>query len=366
MSGDLKEPALFLGLMSGTSVDAIDAALVSISNDGEIRLFEHHTHEWPHALRCSLRDLPSAPPPSWAEWMRLDRLVAEEHANAAMALLEMAPAPPSVVGFHGQTVFHAPDEANTLQIGSPAHLAARVGIPVVADLRRADMARGGQGAPLAPFFHAAAFNDNSATRGVLNLGGIANLSVLNGTAGVTAGFDCGPANALMDHWVQSRFGKEFDNEGRFASSGRIDQSLLQRLHEDPYFALPTPKSTGREYFSPGWLAKRLHGNEDAHDVLRTLLEFTAVSIRDAVMEYELDEIILAGGGAKNRLLVERLSDLLAPCQLRRTSEFGWPDQAIEAGLTAWLAAQHFYRNTLDGKRITGAYPASIAGAFYPS
>lgn len=353
--------------MSGTSVDAIDA--VAIEVNAELRpekLIAHITHAWPDGLQALLKGLPLQTPPSWSDWLSLDTNIAAEHAQAVTSLLEspqLNNAKIEGIGFHGQTIFHAPDSANTLQLGSPAHLAAATGLPVVADFRRADMAAGGQGAPLAPLFHEVVFSAGNAITAVINLGGIANISVLKQGRAI-AGYDTGPANGLMDGWCTTHFACPYDEGGQRARHGRVLPNLLAALLSDPYFQRSHPKSTGREYFSAAWLDHHLTGTENPLDVLRTLLELTVVSVADAAREQRVDKVVVVGGGSANPFLLERLAEELSPTPIFSSESQGWPAQAVEGALIAWLAARCRHRTPSDCTRITGATIPMVLGAYY--
>ncbi len=359
---------IWLGLMSGTSVDSIDAVALQVGADMlPQQLLAHISHEWPQNVQRELQRLPSAPPPSWEQWLSLDVEVAAQHA-LAVNTLRMSPALSRKticgVGFHGQTIFHAPASGNTLQLGSPAHLAAATGLPVVADFRRADIALGGEGAPLGPLFHEALFGPLAKQVAVLNLGGIANISVIeNGQ--VVAGYDTGPANGLMDAWCQQHFGCAYDAGGQRARSGNVLPTLLATLLADPYFHQAYPKSTGREYFNAAWLGKHLRGDESANDVLRTLLELTVQSVADALKHHLTRRLVLVGGGSANHFLVERLGLELSGTRIETSDALGWPSQAVEGGMFAWLAARCQHKIPSDCTRITGANAPTILGAWYP-
>lgn len=359
--------AIWIGLMSGTSVDAIDAVALRIPNDGKPALVHSITHAWPLDLQAILREAPLRPPQTWTKYLELDRRVAEEHATAVLTLRKQLAKECAIaaVGFHGQTLFHAPQQSNSLQLGSPAHLAAQCRLPVIADFRRADLARGGQGAPLAPLFHSALWSQDGARIGVLNLGGIANLSILNGSQ-IVAGFDTGPANGLMDAWCQGRFQCDFDRGGQIAQQGNVIPELLRNLLAEPYFAEKAPKSTGRESFSLPWLHKHLTEQHDDRDVLRSLLELTVRTITDSTRAYAIEQLVLVGGGAANHFLVSRLRQELPAIDIHLSSDFGWPTNTIEAALFAWLAERHCQRQPVNCPPITGAYDRAVLGAYYPA
>lgn len=361
-------PPVWVGLMSGTSVDGIDA--VAIQVDPALHpaaLVAHHTHPWPAELQAALKGLPLQPPASWTEWMALDVKIARAHADAVRDLLSspsMAGGQPVAgIGFHGQTIFHAPEHANTLQLGSPAHLASATGLPVFADFRRADMAAGGQGAPLAPLFHEAVFGSPRKTVAVLNLGGIANISIIeNGRC--IAGYDTGPANGLMDGWCAQHFDCAYDAEGQHARQGQVLPELLNRLLADPYFSRSHPKSTGREYFSERWLDAQLVHTENPRDVLRTLLELTVSTVATAACQHGLQELFVVGGGSANPFLMERLAMAMPDITIRQSDDVGWPPQAVEGAMIALLAARCESGVASDCTKITGASRPTILGARY--
>ena len=364
---------LYIGLMSGTSVDAIDVALVDFgSKDPQLI----HTLSAPinAALREQITDLCLPGDNEIDKLGQLDIELGRQFAHAVHALLASANIPPSsvkAIGSHGQTVRHRPPKADgepgyTLQIGDPNTIAELTGINTVADFRRRDMAAGGQGAPLAPAFHAALFGSEQHRRAIINIGGMANITpLIKGVA--TQGFDSGPGNVLMDGWIQQQQGKSFDKDGAWAASGTIKKNLFSRLNSHPYLALASPKSTGREAFNSDWLSEQLKG-EDAADVQATLLEFTAQTITSEVlsMSQVIEEVFICGGGAYNQTLMTRLKQLLAPRRVASTSELGIAPEWVEAVAFAWLGQQTL--NNLNGNipAATGASRACILGAIYPA
>ena len=363
---------LFIGLMSGTSMDAIDAALVDFSGPHP-QLIESRSTPLPAALRERLEALVH---PDWrgtlAELGQLDAQLGEAFADAACRLLEQAELTASAVtaiGSHGQTVFHAPAGALgfSIQIGDPNRIAARTGITTVADFRRRDIAVGGQGAPLVPAFHRAVLQDPVKNRVILNLGGIANITCLPADpAGAVIGFDTGPGNTLLDAWIRRHRDQPFDADGAWAASGNTIPALLTRLLADPYFALPAPKSTGRELFHLHWLDTTLDPSWAPADVQATLLELTAVSIAEAITRHCLaDEVIVCGGGSRNTQLMARLSTLLPAAEVKPSDACGVPAQWMESMAFAWLA-----RETLNGRAgnlpsVTGAQQAVVLGGIFP-
>lgn len=358
----------YVGLMSGTSLDGVDAALVDFGGNPPVVLAHVH-HPFPAALRTELLSLNGAGHDELARAAACANELARRYAAAVGEALASAAVPARdvrAIGCHGQTVRHRPDAGYTLQLGNAALLAELAGARVVADFRSRDVAAGGQGAPLAPAFHAAVFGDRSEDRAVLNLGGIANLSWLP-VAGDILGFDSGPGNCLMDLWTQSQRGKPFDEDGAWAGGAQHDPALLARLLAEPYFTLPPPKSTGRDLFNESWLRARLPGAHDAQRVQATLLELTARSVADALRRScaGARRLIICGGGVRNRKLMDRLGELLAPLAVETSERYGIAPSLVEAVAFAWLA-----RRTLQGMpgnlpSVTGARGARVLGAVYP-
>ena len=366
----MPETALYLGLISGTSADAIDAALVDFS-DGQPRCLASSATAYAPDLRAQILDLALARQAASFDVVgELDVAIAEAFAAAANALIAKAGVDRDqirAIGSHGQTLWHRPYAKHpfTVQLGDPNVIAERLRITTVADFRRRDIAAGGQGAPLAPAFHAACFAAADEARAVLNLGGIANLTLLVPNAPVR-GFDTGPASALMDAWCATQTGASFDDGGEFAASGEVDTALLARLLADPYFALPAPKSTGRETFQMHWLRERLRGDEVPADVQATLLQLTAHSIAQALSREcpQAARVIVCGGGVHNPRLMQALQTLVAPVRLETTAAYAVDPDYVEAIAFAWLA-----RETLEGRpgnrpEVTGARGARVIGAIY--
>jgi len=364
---------LHLGLISGTSADGIDVALVRFAEAAAPQLIAARTAAFAPALREEILALSQA-----ALAIDLDRVGRLDHrlgvafADAALALLDTAGVDASqvaAIGSHGQTLRHAPsgDAPFTWQLGDANLIAERTGIATVADFRRRDVAAGGQGAPLMPAFHAAMLGASQHDQAVLNLGGIANLTLL-GRDGALLGFDTGPASALMDAWMLAQCGQPFDADGCFAASGRVDEALLATLLAEPYFALPPPKSTGRDVFHLPWLRQRLAGRELATaDVQATLLELTARSIADALLHGQpgTRRLLVCGGGVHNGALLRRLAALLPGITVDSTARIGIDPDFVEAMGFAWLA-----RETLAGRpgnraEVTGARGPRILGAIHP-
>ena len=371
---------LYLGLISGTSVDTVDAAVASFGPEmADARVVHAHGHPIPPRLR---RDLLAAAAKerttTLARIARLDVEVGHLFADAALSAIRQAGcerADVIAVGSHGQTVRHEPDGRwpSTTQIGDPNVIAQRTGITTVADFRRRDVAAGGQGAPLAPVFHQAVMSHSSLRRAVVNLGGIANVSLLdpaNARGRGPLGFDCGPANGLLDAWARRRLDAPFDQDGDWAASGAVHGPLLERMLADPYFSRPAPKSTGRGYFDEGWIDGQIRSAAEPiapADVQRTLCELCAATVAESIERYgpETAEVYLCGGGVHNRTLVERLSARLAPRMVGRTDVLGISADYVEAAAFAWLA-----KCTLDGApgnlpSVTGASEAVVLGGVYP-
>lgn len=359
---------LFVGLMSGTSVDSVDAALVVIG-DTTFELLAIHTAQYPADLRAALLELKSNPSIHLGDFIALDNRVGHTFADVTVELLEKCNTPVSgvaAIGSHGQTIFHQPagNYPGTLQIGDPGIIAATTGIDVVADFRRADMAAGGQGAPLAPAFHEYMLGHASG-KIVINLGGIANITVLGERV---TGFDTGPANSILDEYTQSYLQKPFDSEGQLARSGKVDDVWLDTMLGDPYFALPPPKSTGTDYFNLDWALQ--HPGSEAlapADILATLTELTVTTVADNVRNYAADgaEVYLCGGGAKNSFLVKRLESMLPSIRVRQLDISGVSGDACEACTFAWLAYRHLQHKTGNLVEVTGADEAVILGGLYP-
>jgi anhydro-N-acetylmuramic acid kinase len=370
---------LYIGLMSGTSMDGVDAALVDFSKQKPYVAGIESAQLAPD-LRASLMALNSASSNELHNAALAANALMRLYAQAVNALLSKANLKPQdirAIGAHGQTVRHRPqmfDETGyTIQLCNPALLAELTGIDVVADFRSRDVAAGGQGAPLAPFFHRAWFAQEAANIGMLNIGGISNLTILQ-SDGITLGFDCGPGNALMDFWAAKHISQAFDAGGAWGAGGKVIPALLDAMLAEPYFALPPPKSTGRDLFNPDWLAQHLapFATAKPQDVQRTLLELTASPCVTCAASYEkssnqkLKEIIVCGGGALNTALMQRMQALLPQVNIISSAERGLPPQDVEAVAFAWLARQCVERVALPLSSVTGARGARILGGIYPA
>lgn len=368
-------PHYAIGLISGTSQDAIDGVLAAFDEQGRWQqLLASHAGQYPAELGARLLQLGFEQEHlSLREWASLDRAVAEAFADAALELLRLASVPAEqveVIGSHGQTVFHDPDGVgSSLQLGDGGYIAIRTGIPTASDFRRQDIALGGQGAPLAPGFHHALFSRDDEPRAVLNLGGIANLSLLPNTNPASViGFDTGPANALMDEWAQLHCGTRFDVDGAYGRSGKLQQPLLQVLLADAYFARPAPKSTGRGAFRLGWARARAPGLDalPPADVQHTFCELTARTVVEALRRAQpaTRRLLVCGGGVRNGHLIERLHALLEGVPLDSTQAHGLHPDWVEAGLMAWLGMRRRLRLPGTLPAVTGASRAVVAGALY--
>jgi anhydro-N-acetylmuramic acid kinase len=368
-------PAPYIGLMSGTSLDGVDGVVADFS--GALpRVLAHASLDMPAALRAELLALNSAGPNELHRAALAGNALMRLYAQVVQALVAQTGLSAEsiyAIGAHGQTVRHRPQEFDgtgyTLQLCQPALLAELCGIRVVADFRSRDVAAGGQGAPLAPLFHRAWLGSTQAQLGVLNIGGIANLTVLR-SDGTSIGFDCGPGNALLDAWCQQHQQEPFDANGTWAASGKVLQSLLVDFLAEPYLKLKPPKSTGRDLFHRGWLQARLdtQGFVEPADVQATLSEFTARSCADAVTTHApgLSELVVCGGGAFNSDLMQRLSRLLPGTQVITSTSRGLPPLQVEATAFAWLAQQAIEGVPLPLQSITGARGARVLGGIYPA
>ncbi|MFL1404733.1 anhydro-N-acetylmuramic acid kinase [Marinobacter sp. M1N3S26] len=365
--------SFYIGLMSGTSMDGIDAALVELDGAGSASLSATHTEPFPAPLYQSIVDL-SQNRGTPDDLGHCDRAVGELFARAARNLLASSgyQGPVTAIGSHGQTIRHQPlgHDPFTLQLGDPNVIAERTGITTVADFRRRDMAAGGQGAPLVPAFHHAVFGSPSENRVLVNIGGIANLSWLPaGGASAHGGFDTGPGNGLMDAWCHRHTGKTYDAEGQWALTGQVLPVLLKRFMEEPYFSLTPPKSTGKELFNLDWLDARVDREPGfaPQDVQRTLLELTALTIARALPSQRPLAVYVCGGGALNTALMMRLGELLAPQgMVYTTADLGIDPQWVEAAAFAWLARQTMEGLAGNVPAVTGASGPRVLGGIYPA
>jgi anhydro-N-acetylmuramic acid kinase len=360
--------SLFLGLMSGTSLDGIDDAPA-------LKVLAHVHQAFDAALRSELMALNEPGPDELERGARAGIALARAYATVVRAVLEQAGVAVQVraIGAHGQTVRHRPDAAGggyTIQLLNGALLAELTGIDVVCDLRSRDVAAGGQGAPLVPAFHADAFGTRGAARAVLNLGGIANLTLLHAN-GRVGGFDCGPGNVLLDGWAARHRGTSYDDGGRWAASGAVHAGLLQQMLGEPYLLRTPPKSTGRDLFHLGWLDAQLAraGSTIAPaDVQATLAELTARAAADALQQQlaGAGRLIVCGGGAFNAHLMARLAALLPGMAVQSSDAHGLPPQQVEAVAFAWLAREFAQRRAGNRTEVTGAAGPRVLGCLYPA
>jgi anhydro-N-acetylmuramic acid kinase len=378
----MPERPLFLGLISGTSADGIDAALVEFDRDTRPRLLFGRTYAWSTELRELLVALGQDDRQlTLDDFGELDIRLGRAFADAALQALADSgtrPAAVAAIGSHGQTLRHRPlgrrgdgVDPYTLQLGDPNTIAERTGIRTVADFRRRDVAAGGHGAPLLPALHAALLSTGAEDRAVLNLGGIANLTLLP-AAGEVRGFDTGPANGLMDAWCLRHTGEAFDRDGAFAASGVVDEGLLARLMDEPWFALPPPKSTGRDQFHLGWVEAHLQGGETPPDVQATLQALTARSVASALLAAQprTARVLACGGGVHNGGLMRALAGALAAspscCQLESTAAHGVDPDHVEAMGFAWLAHATVQGRAGNLPAVTGAAGPRVLGGIYPA
>lgn len=366
-------PEIHAGLMSGTSMDAVDGVLIAFDPHGHpLQTLATASLPMPDALRAQLADLQHGCPDELRRACLAANALSDLYADCIDQLLAQAPLPPTrvrAIGAHGQTVRHFPEDGYSLQLLNGARLAARTGIDVICDLRSADIAAGGQGAPLMPAFHAHVFAELNHRCGILNLGGIANLSVIDPatTPSGVFGFDIGPANTLLDTWIEANLQRRFDHRGQWAASGQPIPSLLDALLTEPYFALPPPKSTGRDLFNLQWLAAHLpagHSHSPV-DIQATLLALTAESCARAIRAHRLEAVYICGGGAENHHLIEAIRQRVQPqTRVETTDALGIAPQAVEASGFAWLAHQRVHNIPIALPSITGALHSSILGAWH--
>ncbi|MGE8069331.1 anhydro-N-acetylmuramic acid kinase [Pseudomonas sp. NPDC089569] len=362
--------ALYIGVMSGTSLDGLDIAL--IEQTPAIRLIATHYVPMPDTLRADLLGLCASGPDEIArsaiaqqQWVKL----AAQGIHTLLAQQHLAPEDIRAIGSHGQTIRHEPARGFTVQIGNPALLTELTGITVVSDFRSRDVAAGGQGAPLVPAFHEALFEEQPGNRAVLNIGGFSNLSLIEPGKPV-AGFDCGPGNVLLDIWIHRQRGDNYDRDGQWAASGRALPTLLKSLLSDPFFAGKGPKSTGREVFNLPWLLHHLGQLPEfsAEDVQATLLELTALTIVESLQSAQQDtrELLVCGGGAHNTTLMNRLATLLPRAKVSSTSAYGVDPDWVEAMAFAWLAHCCLEGIAANRPSVTGARGLRVLGAIYPA
>lgn len=356
---------LYIGIMSGTSLDGVDVVLCEV-DAGSCRLLHSLEYPLPKKLKDEILSTINATT-TIQEVGALHSRLGKLFADAVTALLEKFHIDPNAVtaiGLHGQTLWHEPNavDAFSLQLGNGAIVATQTHITTVTDFRSMDVANGGEGAPFAPAFHHFLFGSAQQKRAVLNIGGMANLTILEDK---TLGFDVGCGNVLLDYFIDAKRSKPYDKDGTFARSGRVDTALLENMLEDAYFKKLPPKSTGREYFNAAWLEKQLakFPNIADADIQRTLLELTAKSVADELLRFNVAELIVCGGGAKNSFLLERIK-ILSNSQVVQSSHYEVDGDFLEAMLFAWLAYKRIHNQSVALKDITGTKKDSILGAIY--
>ena len=360
-----KHDGLFIGLMSGTSADAIDAALVQIDDNG-IRLVQGITHPLSSALQATVFELSTTPSCRLQTLYELEEQLTTEFIHAANTVMSKAGIGNKevvAIGSHGQTIYHTPDSAHatSIQLGNNSRIAVTLGIDTIGDFRRADIALNGQGAPLMPAFHYATLKHLQPCV-VLNLGGIANVTYLTGEE--IRGFDTGPANCLMDAWTRKHLLKAFDHSGEWARTGEVDQGLLERCLADPYFSLSAPKSTGTDYFNLQWLEKKLVESLPPENIQATLLELTAVSVANTVGQWKHTPLVICGGGAHNLYLKQRMQALLPLNDITTSEAHGVSVDYFEAMGFAWLAYRYLNGAAGNLPSVTGATASTVLGGCY--
>ncbi len=375
MSDSAESTLSYIGLMSGTSMDGIDAALVAFG-DHECEVKATQAVDYPKDLRDELLTASRQPAQCTVDKIgQLDRWIGECFRDATLQLLMNANVDSRsvvAIGSHGQTLRHQPRGARpfTLQIGDPNIIASGTGITTVGDFRRRDLAVGGEGAPLAPAFHQWLFADTDKSRAVLNIGGIANVTMLSNTTDRVIGFDTGPGNTLLDGWIRANLDKPFDSDGGWSRSGTVNEPLLGQMLADPYFDQPPPKSTGFEYFNGGWTRSRLASlgglTIPAADIQATLAELSARTIATSILKFapDIDEVLVCGGGVHNADLMQRLRGYLTGAQVSSTDLYGLHPDWVEAAAFAWLAKRRLEGKTGNLPEVTGASRAAVLGAIY--
>lgn len=362
----------YIGIMSGTSVDGIDTVLVEDTSSG-LKMIDHHSCEFPSALKNDILQLLSTFHVHLKKLGEIDARLGICYAEAVNALLKKTEVNPNevlAIGCHGQTVYHNPrgDYPFTMQIGDGNKVAALTGIKTICDFRRMDVAFGGDGAPLAPAFHNGYLYSEKEQRVILNLGGIANITILNKDESKVLGFDTGPANCLMDLWIQKIKNMKYDKNGQWAKAGTVNGELLNELCNEEYFVLSPPKSTGKELFNLAWIEKRLlkFKTLKPDDIQSTLCDFTAKTIAAAILKYapSYQAVYSCGGGSSNTYLHERLSHFLKGIKISTTNELGVPVQWVEAIAFAWLAKRRVEGKYGNIPSVTGARSKVKLGAVY--
>ena len=361
---------LFIGIMSGTSLDGVDAALCKFET-GACELIATHFLPYPTELKLELLTLHKPDANELETALLLGNKLATLYAEAVNNLLISAKKSAhdiAATGCHGQTIRHRPELGFTLQIGNAALLAELTNITVISDFRSRDIAAGGQGAPLVPAFHKAIFASENLNRAIINIGGIANITYLT-KSGDVLGFDSGPGNMLLDAWTKLKLGKDYDADGAWAATGVVHESFLNNMLAEPYFALPPPKSTGRDLFNDDWLKQHiLYPHCRPQDIARTLVELSAYTICQALSKHcpEVDEVYLCGGGARNTLLASSIKTMLKGTPVLDTDALGVGVDWLEAVAFAWLAEQTLENKPSNLPAVTGAKGLRVLGAIYPA
>lgn len=366
--------SLYIGVMSGTSLDGIDVAIVDISNK-RVHLVASHCYPIPEDIRQQLTEICITKQATLQQLGEVDHRLGHLYADAINDLLaqnNMLPSQIEAIGCHGQTIYHAPNGTYpfTMQMGDANIIATKTNITTIADFRRKDMALGGQGAPLVPAFHQAIFANKTKNSVILNIGGIANFTVICPDHPLI-GYDTGPGNTLLDTWIYQNQGKTYDKDAQWALSGHIDNTLLTHLLDEPYFNLAAPKSTGRELFNLNWLNKKLMGcSLSPQDIQATLVEFTVVSVVNELKKLNLPpklicELVVCGGGARNPLIMQRFTQHLSDWSVKTSNDYGVDMDYVEAMAFAWLAHQRRYDLPGNVQEVTGATRAVSLGAIYP-
>ena len=361
---------LYVGLMSGTSMDGIDAALLDVTTNTLIAGITRPYSDQAKQLLLSVLNQVAVPPSLLCQ---LNTVLGREFASAVLQLLEVSNT--SIhdvvsIGSHGQTICHdaSAEIPYTLQLGCAHTIAELTGKAVVADFRTRDIVIGGQGAPFAPIYHETLFSEENLPLALVNIGGIANVTYLEPGHGSSSGYDVGPGNCLMDSWIYQHKGLAYDRNGAWALTGNVIEPLLTALLDDPYFKRPYPKSLGKEYFSPAWLSACLRRDDDPGDVQATLVQFTAITIANDIKKWRspVKHLAICGGGAHNIALMRALSEQLPQIKVDSTSAFGVDPDFIEAMMFAWLAEKTINQKPVDLRHITGAKKASVLGVIYTS
>lgn len=380
----MSKTLLFIGVMSGSSLDGIDVALTALSdansnsadsNPASCKVLAMHFAPYDTSIKEALLALHFSQENELEKSALMANQLARLYAEAINTLLaenNIESRQITAIGCHGQTVRHQPRHQNdigyTIQLGNHALLAELTHITVIGDFRSRDIAAGGQGAPLVPAFHQAIFASKLKNRAILNVGGIANISYLSQTNDII-GFDTGPGNILLDHWVKLHLGKSYDTNGAWSSTGSVQATLLEKMLADPYFSLTPPKSTGRDLFNASWLAQHITSTKARpQDIARTLVELTAISICQDIKRYckALDEVYVCGGGAHNQLLLDCLKEKLPGISVHATDELGVDADWVEAAAFAWLAQQSLQNASSNLPAVTGAAGKRVLGAIYPA